>query len=99
MNANNKSTKPLSCELTDYVTQFFCDCQERKLNGNHMLLDIVARRILKRFTDQTKFWDNMINFSFENTPTYLEPPLHSFCVPTLHVLIYSLHSAQIFFQH
>jgi len=81
----------LSCELTEYVTQYvthhvtqlFCHLRERKLNGNHMLLDIEASRSLKRFNDQAKFWEYIINFSFENTPKHLEPPLHSICVPTL----------------
>jgi hypothetical protein len=77
MSANKKGTEPFSCELTDYITQFsFCHCQERKLNGNNMLLVNGASRLIKRFTDQAKFWDNMINLSFENTPTHLEPPLH-----------------------
>ena len=65
MNANNKSTEPLSCELTEYATQFFCHYQKRKLNGNHILLENVASRLTEGFTDQAKFWNNMINLSLK----------------------------------
>ena len=112
-----------------------------------MFLEIVASRLIKRFTDQTKFWDNMIKLSLENTPAHLDPysiqfafrhyayssristplnlgsdttpthlesllqsifffqnytysfrfstPLHSICVPTLHLLIQSLHTTPL----
>jgi len=70
---NNKSMESLFCEWKEYVTQFFCHCEKWKLNGNHMFLEIVASRLIKRFTDQTKFWDNMIKLSFENTPAHLDP--------------------------
>lgn len=64
-----------------------------------MSLENVASRLIKRFNTRAKFWNKMINLSFENTPTHLESPLCSICVPTLRLLIQSLHSTGFMFQH